>query len=241
MDVTRREFLCCAATTAAALATGGRGRRPSLGGRCVLLDLGEHCAVRESLAGYETALAGVETVAGPVLIVPAALAIVEAAARRIVRHVEDGGTLIFESGAMFAAPKSEEFRQHRDALRDLFGLVVEPPRSLVRERARVPYVEFCWPSPTLIRDFSAIVPVDAHDGECIARVDDATIALVRPCGRGVLIFIGSPIGPALWAGDAEARRWLYEVLRRDRNASPPSIGDCLTIRASGSTLTAARH
>lgn len=218
MDVTRREFLFGAAATAATLSLRSRGRRASLGGGCILLDLGEHCALRESLAGYQAALAGVESVAGSVLIVPAAGAMAGAAARRIVRHVEQGGTLILESGATFAPPASAAFRDHRDALREVLGLDVEPPRALGREGTRVPYVEFRWPSPTLVRDFSAIVPVDARDGEQIARVEDTTVALARRRGRGMLIFLGSPIGPALWAGDAEARRWLHEVLRQAQTA-----------------------
>lgn len=218
MEVTRREFLYCAAATAAALAPRPRNRRASLGGGCVVLDLGEDCALRESLAGYQMALAGAEAIAGSILIVPAALALHGAAARRIVRHVDDGGTLILESGAVFAAAASPEFRGHRDALRELLGLDVEAPRSLVRAGRRTPYVEFRWPSHALIRDFSAIVPVGAHDGERIADVEDIAVALVRRCGRGTLIFLGSPIGPALWAGDAEARHWLQEVLRRASGA-----------------------
>jgi len=115
-------------------------------------------------------------------------------------------------------PASRDFREHRDALRDLLGLHVEPPRPFVRERMRVPYVEFRWPTSVLLRDFGAIVPVGAHNDDCIARVEDTIVALARRRGRGMLIFIGSPIGPALWAGDAEARRWLHEVLRRSRPA-----------------------
>ena len=220
MEVTRREFLSCGVATAAALVSRSQERRPSLGGACVLLDLGEHCALRESLAGYKAALAEVEIVAGSVLIVPAALGIAGAAGRRIVRQVEDGGTLIFESGASFAAPASPEFLGHRDALRELLGLDVQPPRSWLRESPRVPYVDFRWPSPTLIRDFSAAVSVHAHDGEAIARIENVTVALARRRGRGMLIFLGSPVGPALWAGDAEARRWLHEVLRHAPIESP---------------------
>lgn len=215
MEVTRREFLWCAATTATAAAVAPRRwrSRASLGDGCALLDLGKHCALRESLAGYEAALAGSAMVAGSVLIVPAALAIAGAPARRIVRHVEEGGTLILESGAIFAAPATADFRAHRDALGELLGLEVAPPRRLVRKGMRVPYVEFRWPSPTLVRDFSAVVPVHASDDECIAQIEETTVALVRRRGRGTLIFLGSPIGPPLWAGDAEARRWLHEVLR----------------------------
>lgn len=213
MDVTRREFLSCAAATAVAFTIPGHKERASLGA-CVLLDLGEHCALPESLAGYRAALAGMETVNESTLIVPAALVIGGAAVRRIVRHLEDGGTLILESGAMFSPAASAEFRAHRDALRQLLGLDVELPRPFVRHGRRVPYVEFRWPSPALVRDFSAVVPVNAHDGERIAQVDEATVAIARRHGRGLLVFLGSPIGPALWSGDAEVRRWLYEVLRQ---------------------------
>lgn len=215
MDVTRRDFVCSAAVTAAALARGGLRQRPSLGAPCVLLDLGEQCALPESLVGYRSALAGATAVAGQVMIVPAALSIRRAAARRIARHVEEGGRLILESGAMFAAPASQAFCEHRDALRELLGVEVELPRSLLRERARVPYVEFRWPSRALVRDFSAIVPVCARDGERIAHVEDTTVAVARRRGRGMIVFLGSPIGPALWAGDIEARRWLDELLAFD--------------------------
>ena len=214
MDVTRREFVrsATAAATAAALAPRHRGRLYSLGSGCILLDLGEQCVLPESLAGYRAALTGPTIVAGTVMIVPAALSIAGAAARRIARHVEEGGRLILESGAMFAAPASREFHGHRDALRELLGIEVEPPRPLLPRRARVPYVQFRWPSPALVRDYSAIVPVGASDGECIARIDDSTVAIARGRGRGTIVFLGTPIGPSLWAGDVEARRWLDEVL-----------------------------
>jgi hypothetical protein len=44
-------------------------------------------------------------------------------------------------------------------------------------------------------------------------VDGLPVGLKRPWGRGKLIFLGSPLGPALWVGDLQARRWLAQVLR----------------------------
>jgi hypothetical protein len=38
------------------------------------------------------------------------------------------------------------------------------------------------------------------------------VALMRRVGRGTLLFLGSPLGPALWADDAEARRLLLDVV-----------------------------
>src|SRR5256885_8822548 len=57
-----------------------------------------------------------------------------------------------------------------------------------------------------------MVPLRRQAGEVIARVDGLPVALKRSSGRGNLIFLGSPLGPALWAGDAEARRWLFDCL-----------------------------
>lgn len=216
MDVTRRELLGAAAVTAAAImlpSLGFRRRESSGPSGCQLLDLGEHCALRESFTGFEAALAGVRpATATAVMIVPAALAIPRAAARRLVGHIESGGTLILESGAGFAPAAGPAFRAHRDLLRDYLDLDVEPPRPLASGRTRVSYVEYQWPSRALVRDFSRIVPVHAREGEAIARVDEATVGIARRIGRATLIFLGSPLGPALWAGDAEARRWLLEAV-----------------------------
>ena len=216
MNVTRREFLGAAAVTAAAMTLPSPEfrRRESLGPTgCQLLDLGEHCALRESFAGFEATLAGVRpAAASAVMIVPAALAIPRATARRLVRHIESGGTLILESGAGFSPGAGSAFRAHCDVLRDYLDLEVESPRPVARRRMRVPYVEYSWPSRALVRDFSRVVPVSARQGEAIARVDDATVAIARRMGRATLIFLGSPLGPALWAGDAEARRWLLETV-----------------------------
>ena len=219
MDVTRREFLGAVAVTAAAIVRSSRGwqRCPSLGwSGCRLLDLEEQCALRESFAGFKATLGGAGPAASAVVIVPAALAIPPAAARLLVRHVERGGTLILESGAGFAPPAGPAFRAHRDLLRAYLDLDVEPPRPLARGRMRVPYVEYRWPSRALVRDFSRIVPVNARPGEAIARVDDVTVGIARRIGRATLIFLGSPLGPALWAGDAEARRWLLETVDNHR-------------------------
>ena len=43
--------------------------------------------------------------------------------------------------------------------------------------------------------------------------DGLPVALKRPSGRGRLMFLASPLGPALWAGDSEARGWLFDCLR----------------------------
>ena len=38
------------------------------------------------------------------------------------------------------------------------------------------------------------------------------MAALRNVSAGALVFLGSPVGPALWSDDAPAHAWLYSVL-----------------------------
>jgi hypothetical protein len=156
------------------------------------------------------------------LIVPAALEIPPPAVRAIVSCLQAGACVILESGAGFA--DAQEFRAHRAVLRECLQIRIGAPVPLWSEHAssrRVPYVDYTWPYPAKLRDFSRVVPLEPPTGEIIAWSDGLPVALKRRSGRGTLIFLGSALGPALWAGDAEARRWFLAVL-----ASPEAA--CLT-------------
>ncbi len=100
-------------------------------------------------------------------------------------------------------------------LRKEFGIVIEEPVDLARGgcgRGRVPYVDYDWPLAAAIRDFSRVIPVNAPAREVIGSASGLPVAFRRKVGRGCLVFLGSPLGPALRAGDAEARRWLEEFV-----------------------------
>src|SRR5438093_1475927 len=198
--------------------------------RWVLLDLREHGCLGESVSGYESALACLEGGAlllrpearcvsrCSVLIVPAPLEIPRAAVEAIVSCLQAGSSVILESGAGFAAGR--DFRAHRVVLRDYLQVRIEAPVPLWSGHIgsqRIPYVDYTWPSPAKVRDFSRVVPLGRQSGEVIARVDGLPVALKRQTGRGRLIFLGSPLGPALWAGDVEARRWLFDCLGESNN------------------------
>jgi len=222
MGITRRRFL---GYTAGVLAAGLPGVSPEVTRRgCVLLDLNGGGCFRESASGFESALtsAGAPWMRADarwmvpsrcaLLIVPAALEIPPPAVRAIVSCLQAGASVIVESGAGFAA--NREFRAHRVALRDYLQLQIEAPVDLWPDNSsqRIPYVDYSWPRPAKVRDFSRVVPLGRQAGEVIARVDGLPVALKRSSGRGNLIFLGSPLGPALWAGEAEARRWLFDCL-----------------------------
>ena len=224
MRLTRRQFLGC---TAAAVPLGwwslrGPTAAVETTSGWVLLDPGLHCRLRESVSGYDAALGArllrADAQSLPscnVLIVPAAVEIPPAASRAIAKCLQAGGKVIFESGAGFAS--AAEFRVHRRVLRDALDVHVEAPVPLWRPaEQRIPYVDFTWPVPTKIRDFSRVVPLARQAGEIIARVGGLPAALKRRTGRGTLVFLGSPLGPALWAGDVEAGRWLEAVGKSQR-------------------------
>jgi len=128
---------------------------------------------------------------------------------------ERGATVLMETGAGFASPGT--FREHQHWLRERLDVHIAGRVDLWADlwasstSARIPYIEFTWPRRTRIRDFSRVVVPADQPGEIIARAGDVPVAFRRKVGKGTLIYLGSPVGPALWAGDVEARRWLYAV------------------------------
>jgi hypothetical protein len=85
-----------------------------------------------------------------------------------------------------------------------------PGKRLDRQES-IPYVDYLWPRETKVRDFSRVIPVSARTGDVIGKVGGLPVAWKRRMGKGTLIFLGSPMGPALRAGDPEARSWLRLV------------------------------
>lgn len=215
MAMSRREFLGC--TAGATVLWPSVARFWPTPERSVVLDLGESCSLRESIAGYASVLGSRALCSdtGSVsrcatLVVPAAVDMSAETVRVIAKCLRAGGTVILESGAGFA--NECDFRAHRAALRDSFDVEIDSPVSLwTGAGARMPYVDFAWPIATKIRDFSRIVPLSVS-GAAIARVNGLPVASMQRRGSGTLIVLGTPIGPALWAGDAEAKRWLEAVL-----------------------------
>ena len=72
-----------------------------------------------------------------------------------------------------------------------------------------------WAAPlsAKLRDFSRVIALDLPTGQTIGWVDGRPVALRRQTGRGTFIWLGSPLGPALWAADVDAKRWLLDVVR----------------------------
>ena len=210
---------------------------PRVGGGFAILDPGPECSLRDAVAGYGAALdsrgmaqlhIGAWSVPDcALLIIPAALGLTPSVARLMMRRLRDGRTVILESGAAFAPDDGPLFHDHRDFIREQLGIHTAPPVALWPRAGRgIPYVDYCWPSSALVRDFSRVVPIDERrtDGEIIARVFDIAVAVKTRVGAGTLIFLGTPLGPALLAEDREARRWLLSVLDESRVAHARASG-----------------
>jgi hypothetical protein len=207
---------------------------------CALLDLNAYCVLRESLQGYQAALgdkynhfpeAGLNSKLPCRMAIVPGLGSIDPAMAETLSSLLDAGThVLLESGAAFVSPS--EFTVHQEMLYRHFDIEVGAPVDLwsrkfddallghrpqrqpskkLNSPESIPYVNYSWPRQTSVRDFSRVLPVSARAGDVIGGVGELSIALKRRTSGGMLIFLGSPLGPALRAGDPQAQSWLQSV------------------------------
>jgi hypothetical protein len=224
MPISRRGFLGYAAGVSTLAFTGGSrwpGVLPANAAKlsgCLLVDSGPGCTLQESVAGFESALsyAGVpygctsfrSLASARIIILPAAARLDAAKLARLRDCLERGSCVLLESGAGFL--DSGEFDFHRRLIKSELGLCLHPPVGLwdsADSSRQSPYVDYRWPLAVKVRDFSRAVPVFCRKGEIIAWFGQLPVAARLRVGKGTLVFLGSPLGPHLLAGDREAGRW----------------------------------
>lgn len=226
MGVSRRAFLrfaaCVPIAGAGQVAANGSGVTASDKTGALLVN--SSCLLRESFEGYKAcvAAAGMKYAVGPpgcsvdasLVLAPAAALTSVSEARSLRRRAESGALVLVESGAMFLSPA--EVLRHQSVTQSVFGLTALSPLELWTQPVhRFPYVDFTWPVLARVRDFSRLaqlVPLtaDRHGEEraaAIAHIGSAVAAVKICTGDGILIFLGSPLGPHLLAGDREALSW----------------------------------
>ena len=195
MELSRRSFLYAVAAAAPlSRAFGGPTLRPPAPG--------VGCALPESRAGFAKAVAGRD--GRDILIFPGA----SGWDPSIVAEARGGRLVIFETGCGFT--KAGAFEEQRAGLRAAFDLAIESPVELWTERRRPRYLDLEWPVHARVRDFSIVVPV--RGGVTVGRIGGLPVAGLQRLGTGGLLFLGSPLGPALWSGDPQAHTWLRSVL-----------------------------
>jgi hypothetical protein len=75
------------------------------------------------------------------------------------------------------------------------------------------YVHYSWPRREMTRSFLQPIPVACPDDEVIARHDATPVAMKRRYGRGGIVFLGSMLGPNLYAEEPEAQRIAAALFR----------------------------
>lgn len=175
------------------------------------------------------------------LIVPACATVASEVVRKLCAWLDSGGCLLLEFGAGFVDRLAFGAHQKllRSYFGLIIGTPIDlwsdpvakgfdfPPKATPEyqtaprrgvhcqrrlQRRGPPYVDYRWPIDAKIRDFSRVIPVSAPTEEVFGWVKEWPVALKRKVGKGTLIFLGSPLGPVLLAGDREARRWLWALL-----------------------------
>jgi hypothetical protein len=202
------------------------------GAGCAVFDLESNCALPESLAGMRAALGDAHrhvteiglSGAHSVVVVPATGAVRTETFKALADLLVRGSTVLWESGAAFL--EHRDFAIQQMLTLEHFGISMERPihawpqseflrasvgarnRNVRNMRAigheRVPYITYRWPREAHVRDFSRVIPVSSENGVAIAHWGEIPVAWRKSVGAGSLIFVGSPIGPALRAADSEA-------------------------------------
>jgi hypothetical protein len=167
-----------------------------------VLDLGHDCLLRESLVGFcgmgiPACRAPMDGQACRFYVVPGIGSLPEEFARRLSAFTRGAGWVVLESAAGFGG-----FEEQRRMLARHFGIRIHPPVDLWAN-GTAPYIDYRWPIRERVRDFSRVTPISAEGVEIIGSAGDLPVA----ARRGRLIFLGSPVGPALLAGDREAHSW----------------------------------
>ena len=198
MPLSRREFVGTLAMSPAI----ARPRRA----QCGVIDLGDACVLAESRIGILACtfckLQKMHRHECLFYVVPGAGPVTRQLGRELVEFTRGGAGVIFESAAGFGG-----FESQREMLAEHFGLQIERPVDL--PESRIPYVDYRWPVSVKVRDFNRIVPVRAPARDVIATIDGIPVA----ARHGNFFFLGSPIGPAMLAGDPDAQFWFKEVIR----------------------------
>lgn len=233
MGVSRRAFLRCAACApfagAGRLADSTSGATEHDGAHILLVN--SSCLLPESFEGYKACVVGAGmrcAVGSPSPSLNASLVLAPAAAltstneaHRLRRRAENGALVLVESGAMFLS--TADFLRHQSTVPSVFGITTLPPVDLWRQPVwGIPYVDFTWPIPARVRDFSRLVPIaplvplaarrnTENHAPAIAHVGSAAAAVKIRAGDGTLVFLGSPLGPHLLSGDVEARNWFQAL------------------------------
>ncbi len=171
----------------------------------------DHCLSEESALGFRRLL-GRHSVAGDsfrpckasgsLIIVPGVRLLSLARGAKLLERIRGGAWIILESGLGFSS--RAESRHQAEVCERIFDLKLLPPMKVTNHRTRIAYVEYSRPIRCLVRTFEAITPVCCDMSEVIAQFGNHTTCARKTIGRGGLVYLGSMLGPGLYAEEREA-------------------------------------
>ena len=185
----------------------------------LVFDLQSDCVLPESLQGYQEAI-GAASVVSPandrnwqrrcrLAIFPGAGDLSAATISIVLELLKARTNVLLESGGGFL--DADEVASQRQTLRSIFDVNVADAIDVRSGNGQVPYIYCRWPRELLVRDFSRALPMIAQESEVIGRIGELPVAIKKRIGNCILIVLGSPFGPALRAGDLEARAWVRSL------------------------------
>jgi beta-galactosidase len=140
------------------------------------------------------------------------------------RYAESGGTLILESPfGLF----DERFYYNPvippHGLTEVFGyreehnylIRPEQPTPLVSASERIyyqPNIEFTAPIPIRVKAHTLLTPLKLSSATPIATCQGMTVAAMKKVGQGQVIYLGTNLGAAIAAGDANAMKLLHAIV-----------------------------
>lgn len=207
VPLTRRKLISITAVGAALLPARTIGAENRRG--ISLMLRGDNLLADESASGYRQSLSvhgDFETVsrssmaAFGTIVVPAFSSLSRLDALALHERAMAGHRVVLESGLGFA--DELEAQEQRTLLGECFGLRMMALPNPAAERFA--YVQYSWPLDVMVRHFGPLASVDGLNYRPIAHVKDTPVAVTKQIGRGSIVFLGSPLGPLLMAGDREA-------------------------------------
>lgn len=164
-----------------------------------------HCLSRESSQGFRLLLNNQQIVARsvPVIILPGARELSIETCSALVKEAAAGAWVVWEDGLCFSS-REESLASNR-ILKQAFGFQVLPPIRVSDDQAtESSYIEYSWPTRRLVRSFHAATPIRCPLSEVIAKFRGVPVCARRVIGRGGVVYLGSMLGPGLFAEEREA-------------------------------------
>jgi hypothetical protein len=176
-----------------------------------------HRLHRESAAGFRLLLQSGETQPdGRIIIASGVQQLRLNEALQLSLAAKRGQLLILETGLAFPLYQWV-VNDQITILNDVFDLGVRAPidPEVVGGALQVAYR---WPVSRLTRTFGWVTPADGDKQQVLASFRHHPICLAKHWGSGMLVYLGSMLGPNLYAGEREASEIGRALLRLNRQS-----------------------